>query len=51
MTMMPHMGGPTIDLRAFITETLLREADGYLREDLPTPSEITRQMSLTMSRR
>ena len=49
--MMPHMGGPTIDLRAFITETLLREADGYLREDLPTPSEITRQMSLTMSRR
>ena len=49
--MMPHMGGPTIDLRAFITETLLREADGYLRADLPTPSEITRKMSLTMSRR
>ena len=49
--MMPHMGGPTVDLRAFITETLLREADAYLREGAPTPSEITRQMSLTMSRR
>ena len=49
--MMPHMGGPTIDLRAFITETLLHEADGYLHKNLPTPSEITRKMSLTMSRR
>ena len=49
--MMPHMGGPTVDLRAFITETLLREADGYLRTGAPIPSEITRQMSLTMSRR
>lgn len=49
--MMPHMGGPTVDLRAFITETLLRESYGYLHENAPTPSEITRQMSLTMSRR
>ena len=48
--MMPHMGGPTIDLRAFITETLLREAEAYLREGAPIPSEITREMSLTMSR-
>ena len=49
--MMPHMGGPTIDLRAFITETLLREAEAYLREGAPIPSEITHEMSLTMSRR
>lgn len=49
--MMPHMGGPTTDLRAFITATLLRESYGYLHENAPTPSEITRQMSLTMSRR
>ena len=48
--MMPHMGGPTVDLRAYITATLLREADGYLREGLPTPSEITKEVSLTMSR-
>ena len=49
--MMPHMGGPTIDLRAFITETLLRESHGFLHENAPTPSEITRRMSLTMSQR
>ncbi|MBQ7322439.1 MAG: hydroxyacid dehydrogenase [Clostridia bacterium] len=49
--MMPHMGGPTVDLRAFITETLLRESYGFLHENAPIPSEITRQMSLTMSRR
>jgi phosphoglycerate dehydrogenase-like enzyme len=49
--MMPHMGGPTVDLRAFITDTLLREADAYLREGAPIPSEITREMSLTMSQK
>ena len=49
--MMPHMGGPTVDLRAFITETLLRESHGFLHENTPIPSEITRQMSLTMSQR
>lgn len=49
--MMPHMGGPTIDLRAFIAETLLRESYDYLHHNAPTPSEITRAMSLTMSQR
>jgi phosphoglycerate dehydrogenase-like enzyme len=49
--MMPHMGGPTVDLRAFITGTLLRESHDFLHRNAPIPSEITRQMSLTMSRR
>ena len=49
--MMPHMGGPTIDLRAFITETLLQESHDYLHQGADTPSEITRAMSRTMSRR
>ena len=49
--MMPHMGGPTVDLRAFITETLLKESYDFLHQNAPIPSEITKQMSLTMSQR
>ena len=49
--MMPHMGGPTIDLRAYITEQLLHESHDFLHHGAPLPSEITRQMAATMSTR
>lgn len=49
--MMPHMGGPTVDLRAYITEQLLHESHDFLHSSGPLPSEITRQMAATMSTR
>lgn len=49
--MMPHMGGPTVDLRAFITEQLLHESHDFLHNGSSLPSEITRQMAATMSTR
>ena len=49
--MMPHMGGPTVDLRAYITEQLLHESHDFLHNGAPLPSEITRQMAATMSTR
>ena len=47
--MIPHMAGPTMDMRTFITRELLLEASGFIDKGLPLPHEITRQMAATMS--
>ena len=47
--MMPHMAGPTMDLRSYLTGELLREAAGYIDRGEPLTHEITRQMAATMS--
>ena len=47
--MIPHMAGPTIDMRAYITRELLLEAAGYIDQRKPLTHEITRQMAATMS--
>ena len=49
--MMPHMGGPTIDLRQVITRELLLESAGFLRNGGALQSEITRAMASVMSER
>jgi phosphoglycerate dehydrogenase-like enzyme len=49
--MMPHMGGPTIDLRRYIAADLLRETAAFLADGTPSPSEITPAMARTMSAR
>ncbi len=48
--MMPHMGGPTIDLRRDITQALLIEASDFLKNGAPLPHEITRAAASMMSR-
>lgn len=47
--MMPHMAGPTVDLRSYLTKELLQEAAGYIDHGRPLTHEITRQMAATMS--
>ena len=47
--MMPHMAGPTFDLRPQITEALIREAHGYLENQAPLTHEITEQAARRMS--
>ena len=47
--MMPHMGGPTIDLRQQITAALLGESAAFLADGTPSLSEITPAMAKTMS--
>lgn len=47
--MIPHMGGPTIDLRQVIARDLLRESADYLRNGGELPDEITRSMAAVMS--
>lgn len=47
--MMPHMGGPTMDLRKFIARELLLETAGYLTQGSELPSEITKKMASTMT--
>lgn len=48
--MMPHMGGPTVDLRQDITQALLIEASEFLKKGAPLPHEITRAAASMMSR-
>lgn len=48
--MMPHMGGPTVDLRRDITQALLIEASDFLKNGAPLPHEITRVAASMMSR-
>ena len=48
--MMPHMGGPTVDLRRDITKALLIEASEFLKNGAPLPHEITRAAASMMSR-
>jgi phosphoglycerate dehydrogenase-like enzyme len=51
VTMMPHMGGPTIDMRQIIARELLIESAGFLKNGGETPSKITRKMASVMSLR
>jgi D-3-phosphoglycerate dehydrogenase len=48
--LMPHMGGPTVDLRRDITKSLLREAYEFLENGAPLPHEISRAAAEMMSR-
>lgn len=49
--MLPHMAGPTTDLRPKIAEALIREAYGYLENGEPLTHEITEQAASRMSER
>lgn len=51
LIMMPHMGGPTLDLRSRIAETLIREAHGYIDCSEKLNNEITRDAAFSMSER
>ena len=48
--LMPHMGGPTVDLRRDITRALLLEAAEFLKNGTPLPHEISRAAAEMMSR-
>lgn len=48
--MIPHMAGPTIDMRTYITRSLLLEAAGYVDLGKPLTHEITRKQAATMSK-
>ena len=47
--MIPHMAGPTIDMRTYITRSLLLEAAGYVDLGKSLEHEITRKQAATMS--
>lgn len=47
--MMPHMGGPTVDLRAEITEALIKESADFIDGGKPLKNEITVQAAAFMS--
>ncbi len=48
--LMPHMAGPTVDLRKDITRSLLIEASEYLKNGVPLKHEISRAAASVMSR-
>lgn len=48
--LMPHMAGPTVDLRRDITRSLLIEAYEYLNKGALLPHEISRAAASVMSR-
>ncbi|MCQ2427661.1 MAG: hydroxyacid dehydrogenase [Clostridia bacterium] len=48
--MMPHMAGPTVDLRQYITHELLLEASGFIDRGEPLLREITAAAAEHMSR-
>lgn len=47
--LIPHMGGPTVNLRAYMTEVLLKEAKAFIDGDGDLPHEITKEMKNRMS--
>ena len=47
--MMPHMAGPTVDLRKYIAERLITESAGFIDGGGPLPHEITRAKAVQMS--
>ncbi|MBQ9997276.1 MAG: hydroxyacid dehydrogenase [Clostridia bacterium] len=49
VTMIPHMGGPTIDLRQVIAHDLLLESADFIVHGGDLPDEITRTMAAMMS--
>lgn len=48
--LMPHMAGPTYDLRSYTTESLLNEATEFIERGAELRSEITREMAEVMTR-
>ena len=51
LIMMPHMGGPTLDLRSRIAETLIQEAYGFIDCSEKLRNEITSENAFAMSER
>ena len=49
--LMPHMAGPTVDLRRDITKALLFEAARFLENGTPLTHEISRDTAAMMSRK
>jgi D-3-phosphoglycerate dehydrogenase len=49
VTMMPHMGGPTIDLRQYIARDLLLESAAFIDRGEPLQHEVSREMAAQMS--
>jgi phosphoglycerate dehydrogenase-like enzyme len=49
--MIPHMAGPTVDMRSYLTRELLLEAAGYIDFGAPLVHEITKDMASTMSKK
>ena len=47
--MMPHMAGPTVDMRSLFTRELLLEASVFIDRGEPLAHEITKTMAATMS--
>lgn len=47
--MIPHMAGPTVDMRSYITRELLLEGAGYIDRGDGLKHLITREMAATMS--
>jgi hypothetical protein len=47
--LIPHMGGPTVNLRAYMAEVLLKEASAYINGGGDLPHEITKEMKNRMS--
>ncbi|MBR4866562.1 MAG: hydroxyacid dehydrogenase [Clostridia bacterium] len=47
--MIPHMGGPTVDLRQVITHDLILESKAFVEDGGELPNEITKEMASTMS--
>jgi len=48
--MMPHMAGPTVDLREYITHELMLEAAGFIDRGEPLLREISKAVAEHMSR-
>jgi len=48
--LMPHMGGPTIDMRGILTAALAKEVEEYLKNGTPMMSEVKSAMVKNMSR-
>ena len=49
--MMPHMAGPTVDMRSYFTRELLLEAAAYIDRGEPFVHEISKEMAATMSKK
>lgn len=47
--LIPHMGGPTVNLRAYMTEVLLKEAAAFIDKNENLTHEITHAMAKRMS--
>ena len=47
--MLPHQGGPTTDLRAYIARELILESAAFLREGKALSHEITKERAGSMS--